>query len=61
MPYSITIDTDGAAFEDPGPELARILRRLADGLDRGGIEPTDAARLYDVNGNNVGRAQQVEQ
>lgn len=37
MPYTITIHTDGAAFDpDPGPELARILRKLADGLDRGG-------------------------
>ncbi len=60
MPYSISIDTDGAAFEDPGPELARILRKLADGLDRGGITPPEPVRLFDVNGNTAGRAQQVE-
>lgn len=60
MPYRISIDTDGAAFEDPGPELARILRKLADGLDRGGITPPEPVRLFDVNGNTAGRAQQVE-
>ena len=60
MPYSISIDTGGAAFEDPGPELARILRKLADGLDRGGITPPEDAHLYDVNGNRAGIAHQVE-
>lgn len=57
--YCITISTAGAAFENPGPELARILRKLADGLERGGIsatDPEDFCRLYDVNGNNVGEA-----
>lgn len=66
--YSITISTDGAAFEDyyadretaTAVELARILRRLADGLDRGGITPPEPVRLYDVNGNSVGFAHQVE-
>lgn len=64
MPYTITISTDGAAFEDEhqaAAELARILRRLADGLDRGGITPEDETRLYDVNGNNVGRAHTADQ
>lgn len=62
MPYTLTIRTDGAAFEEEaGPELARILRRLADGLDRGGIAPEDVTRLYDINGNNVGRAHTVDQ
>lgn len=61
MTYTLTISTDGAAFEEEaGPELARILRRLADGLDRGGIAPEDVTRLYDINGNNVGRAHTVE-
>jgi hypothetical protein len=63
MPYTLTIHTDGAAFEDEhqaAAELARILRRLADGLDRGAITPEDETRLYDVNGNNVGRAHTVE-
>lgn len=61
MPYTITIHTDGAAFDpDPGPELARILRKLADGLDRGGITPPEPVRLYDVNGNSAGFAHQVE-
>lgn len=68
MPYSISIDTDNAAFRSEhtdaetatGAELARILRRLADGLDRGGITPPEPVRLYDVNGNSVGFACQVK-
>lgn len=54
--YSVSIDMAGAAFEDPGPELARILRKLADGLERGGIDVSDECRLFDVNGNKCGRA-----
>jgi len=41
MAFTLKIDTDNAAFYndsdgndfDPGPELARILRNLADALD----------------------------
>lgn len=55
--YTVAIRMDNSAFEDdPGAELARILRRLADGLERGGITTAEVARLYDVNGNNVGEA-----
>lgn len=70
MPYTLTIHTGGAAFRDDddrdhktaaAAELARILRRLADGLDSGRITPEDETRLYDVNGNNVGRAHTVAQ
>ena len=49
----ITIETDGAAFQDNdnvGNEVARILRKLA---DRFGWCP-DPTLPYDSNGNTVG-------
>lgn len=56
---TLNIETDNAAFEgaERGPELARILRKLADQLDaddngRDGYE----WHLSDVNGNKVGIA-----
>jgi hypothetical protein len=53
--FTVTISTDNAAFNpDPAPELARILRAIADRIDRG-----EDIRMYqtilDVNGNDVGR------
>ena len=53
--FTLKIETDNAAFEDElrGPELARILRAVADRLaDLGSLE--DRGALYDSNGNNVG-------
>lgn len=36
---TITIETDNAAFEDyPASEVARILRKLADDIERDGFE-----------------------
>lgn len=47
-------ELESAAFHpDPGPEVARILRRLADRLEEG--EQGDW-NLLDVNGNSVGHA-----
>ncbi len=44
--------TDNAAFEDEnrGPEIARILRIVAQTAERGNI----SRALYDINGNRVG-------
>lgn len=55
MQFRIMIHTGAAAFEpEPAPELARILRSIADRLDRG--EDFSMFRtLYDVNGNDCGR------
>lgn len=48
---TITIHTDGAAFDpDPRPEVARILRDLADRLEAG----HDPEKLRDINGNAAG-------
>ena len=54
--FTLKIETGNAAFEPAGPELARILRKLADEVeniyaagDRGG-----SGTLRDFNGNTVG-------
>lgn len=55
--FTLTIRTDNSAFlgpdedEDPGPEVARILREIAGDLDAGG--PTEGA-IVDSSGNKVG-------
>lgn len=48
---TIIIHTEGAAFDEPTPEIARILRRLSDTFERQGIP---GAKLYDLNGNACG-------
>lgn len=56
--FRILIDTDNAAFDPLGPEVARILRELADT-----VEPYEdfaaGIQLCDYNGNVVGRAQTI--
>lgn len=58
MRYLIEIATDNDAFfPEPGPELARILRQLAERIESAGPEELGAGvRLLDYNGNGVGRA-----
>jgi hypothetical protein len=52
--FSLTIETDNAAFDpDAGAELARILAELAGKLDP--LPGPASGRLRDVNGNTVGR------
>lgn len=49
---TITITTNGAAFDDmPGAEVSTILRNLAATFARGGIP---GAKLRDSNGNTCG-------
>lgn len=54
MAFHLNLSTDNAAFEeDQGrPEIARILRELANRLEQGSEE---TGKLYDANGNAVGR------
>ena len=60
---TITIDTSNDAFADnPAPEVARILRRLAQRLEDKTVfdsfpYPRSAASLYDVNGNACGHVE----
>src|SRR4051812_23104084 len=53
--FTLTIDTDNAAFGDSDherrSELALMLRNVAARVERG----ADAANILDDNGNNVGR------
>ena len=53
--YTVSINTDSAAFsDDPGAEVARILRELADQLEAGRFG--GPIQLRDYNGNTVGKA-----
>jgi hypothetical protein len=48
--FALTIDAENAAFEpEPGPEVARILREIADELTS-----QDSGSAMDINGNTVG-------
>jgi hypothetical protein len=49
--FTLTIDTDNAAFEDhPQAEVARILHNVAERL----LFPLQEGTCRDVNGNTVG-------
>ena len=52
MPLTVRIKTDNAAFQGDslGPELARILREIAEKLEGG----RDGGPVMDANGNRVG-------
>lgn len=60
MKFEVQINVENAAFYDeddnraPGPELARILRALADRVEESELRSGDLLRLFDVNGNRVG-------
>lgn len=66
MTFNLAIKCDNSAFVDdsdgddkpmPGPELARILRKLASQLDTDlDTEDGESWSLLDVNGNKVGNA-----
>lgn len=58
--FRLEIKTDNDAFSDlPEMEVARILRDLADRLERNGMPGRTSLRLYDLCGNNVGQAKEV--
>lgn len=51
---NINIQTENAAFSpDPGYELARIFRALAEKAEQGDLY--DGQPVIDVNGNRVGK------
>ncbi len=62
MRYLIEIATDNDAFfPEPGPELARILRHLAERIETASPDELAAGvRLLDYNGNRVGSATLAE-
>lgn len=56
MRFTLSIDTDNAAFTDRrNEEVAAILQQLASWVDRADEERREW-RVFDVNGNTVGRA-----
>lgn len=56
---TITIHTENEAFfDDTAEEVARILENLARSYRVNGIHPAD---LRDINGNVVGKADEVEE
>jgi hypothetical protein len=66
MRYEITINADNEAFDGDrsGPEAARILRILANRIDRAEFparDPGDGIRLSDINGNYVGDCKLVDE
>ena len=56
----LEIKTDNDAFSElPEMEVARILRDLADRLERNGMPGNMSFHLHDLCGNNVGQAKEV--
>lgn len=56
MRFTLTIDTDNAAFDDPD-ELAGLIRKVADAvavMAGDGRLPTHTRSVLDSNGNRVG-------
>lgn len=55
MNFTIAVHTDNEAFDpDPAPELVRILRKIADRVEREGFSGFFET-IHDVNGNDLGR------
>lgn len=55
--FTVSISTNGAAFEgNTEQEIARILRELAEKIEREGCPDVDNYPLRDTNGNKVGAA-----
>jgi hypothetical protein len=49
----IYIETENAAFHpEPGREVARILRKIADEIEVGGVSTP-----MDINGNKIGKVE----
>lgn len=60
--FQLWINTDNAAFEgeDKAAEVARILRDIADKVEREGVQ-WHFQTIRDVNGNDVGRFAEKEE
>lgn len=53
MKFILTIDLDGAAFDEEG-ELARILHKVGDKADNSGWQVGLDRKIRDSNGNTIG-------
>lgn len=56
LEISICMENEAFSADGGGPEIARILRDLAERYDGPITKPEWARNIYDVNGNNVGDA-----
>lgn len=58
--YMLRFDTGNAAFEDYGrdAEVAAVIRRAMERIQRDGLD--DDFKVYDTNGNAVGRFSEVD-
>jgi len=55
MDFTVVIHVGNDAFEpDPAPELARLLRAIADRVEQG-EDCSHYLTIFDLNGNDVGR------
>lgn len=54
--FKLQIACEGAAFENRAFELVRILRELADQIERGNHLDGGGCIVRDINGNMVGTA-----
>ena len=54
--FKMTIDTGNAIFEDDPGELARLLRKVSDRLERG----DDSGRIVEYNGNACGTFEHIK-
>ena len=59
--FALTIHTGSDVFKPaPAPELARILREVADQIEAG-LEHGKSVPLHDINGNHVGSFMLVDE
>ena len=58
---SIKISTANEAFNVPGPEIARILRHLADVAEPMETPGDWSTKVFDNNGNTVGSFKYTEE
>lgn len=57
LEFVLRINLDNAAFEEPSVEVARILRKVADDIER--VDDPEMT-LRDINGNCVGTVRLLE-
>lgn len=55
MKVKIEFNTDNAAFDDNDQECARILKDLTEKASEYGIDSLNGRKIFDVNGNSIGK------
>jgi hypothetical protein len=61
MNITITINCDNDAFgHRPAREVSRILDHASAHIDAHGIRDSDGKKLFDINGNSVGKIEVTE-